>query len=679
MMAIRRSAMFPLILAAAVALCLHGCGRRATVYRGDFIDPVDIDLRDTVDEKISNLSDSLCLASGKDKVALHRKLAVAYRIVGTPESRLRSIEEIDAALRLAPDDPLLYVEKGLTRCAQRFTGDAVSCLKRAIEIDPGCFEAWYHLGRIHMDDYLENMCFIGKLRKAAACFRRAIAIDGTDEDALFDLGLLCLLDGLSAETSRCFSTGERLHPDSPRFPLLAAVSLLESDRFEDAAARFEKALSLMDEDERREYEDIRALLSDSDAAYYGNLDDNNRNDYNRRFWARNDPTPATPVNERLLEHYRRVFLSRELLSLPRMGREGPETVRGRTLIRYGVPTKIDYSLGVSTDGPFVIWNYITGDQQFRLYFEDEYLNGDYHIPINPKFQTLADITEGILQMVPQIYRYPVPFGDLPAALQWAQTRGPGESTRFEFSLALGSCPALESDGLCRLDLTFFDSDWNRFRTESFEARTDSLATIERSDARWYVLPFARDILPRELECITAIEITGGSPPVRAVRMQPLMMRGFHGRSLVMSSVRITLPGGAGLCSDVLDPIPLFRSGEPICVSYEAFNLKLDEERRARYRVSYSIIKAGPLEEHDGLRKTLSYIAASIRGSRRDEEAFITNSFERGTDLSSIEDSLQIDTASLGEGRYLLVLEIEDLVAGGTVSDQREFTVKEAAR
>lgn len=667
-----------LSLAALLAICQTGCGRRSNAYRGDFVDPGALDSRETVDEEISALRDSLRMENGTRRVELHRRLAVAYRIVGTPESRIRSIEEIEIALRLAPEDPLLHVEKGLTRCAQRFIGDAVACLEKAIEIDPGCFEAWYHLGRIRRDDYLKDMCFPEVLREATAFFRRANAIDGTHEDALFNLSFLSFLDGLSADAARYCSTGERLHPRSPRFPLLAATALLQSDRFEEAAVRFETALSLMDERERAVFEDIGPLLPREEGEYYGHLDDANRAEYNRKFWARNDPTPATPLNERLLEHYRRVFLAEELLAVPRMDLEGTCTARGTTLVRYGVPTAIDYNLGQGVDGPFVIWSYVTEDRLFRLYFQDEFLNGNYHIPIDPKFSMLADITEGILQMVPQMYRYPLPFGTLPAALQWAQTSGPGETTRMEFSLALPVAAVSAGDGRCALDLTFFDADWNRFLTESFAFDADSLREIERSGSAWLVATFERDLVPRELECTLALEIRGGLPPSRAVLTEPVLMRGFHGRSLVMSSVRITLSDPGGSCTSILDPMPMFERGSPACISYELFNLRRDNTMRARYRISYSIRAAGPLTEPQGFRRALAYIVASVTGGN-DGEPFITNSFERGTGDSYVYDRLQIDTGALGEGRYLIVLEAEDLISRTVVSEQREFTVLESGR
>lgn len=663
-----------LLATAGLAFCIAGCSAVGDAFREDFIDPAAFDRRGSIPAGIEALRDSVPGARGSALAGLHRRLAVAYRMEGTPSSRVRSIEEIDAALKISPHDPILHVEKGLTRCAQRFLGDAVSCLRTAIELDPGCFDAWYHLGMIRRDDYLRTLCFPAALREAADCFRRANAIDGTHEDALLNLTLLSMLEGRSDETSRCLLAGRRLYPDSRDFPLIEAVALLQSERFDEAAAVFELALSRMCRIERELYEDISPLLRGDEARRYLNLDPRNRSEYGRRFWAANDPTPATDLNERLLEHYRRIVLARRLLDVPRSGIDGPRTARGLALISYGLPERIEYDLGQGTDGPFVVWGYRIGDRLVRLHFQDEFLSGNYQIPIAPKFSIHADATAGILRSVPQMYRYPVPFEDLPVALQWAQTRGADGATRLEFSLALRAAAALERNGRCRIDLAIFDADWNRFLTESFSILADTLPVIERSGERWAVATFAVDAFPRELECTAAVEIRGGTPPSRAVRAEPVLMRRFHGRFLSLSSVRLTLPDARATRAGVLDPLPVYRRGTPLRVAYEIFDLRLDRSLTARYRLTYRITRNTP--EHEGFRKTLFYIVSTARGGPPDREPFITSSFERSAGDTSIRDLLWIDTAELRTGGYLLTLEIQDRVSGKLVSDAREFCVTE---
>jgi hypothetical protein len=97
---------------------------------------------------------------------------------------------------------------------------------------------------------------------------------------------------------------------------------------------------------------------------------------------------------------------------------------------------------------------------------------------------------------------------------------------------------------------------------------------------------------------------------------------------------------------------------------------------ARYRLTYSI---KPPPERDragsGLRKTLAYMKASIRGGMREQEPFISSSVEQSINTSDVFDILQIDVGSLEPGKYRLILEVEDLVGGSRAVEDRVFRVR----
>ena len=86
--------------------------------------------------------------------ALYRELAVLYRLQGTPRSRSKSIESIEKAIALEPDNPVNHIEKGITFYEMLFPGESEASFRRALDIDPGSFYAWYHLARIKKEEYL---------------------------------------------------------------------------------------------------------------------------------------------------------------------------------------------------------------------------------------------------------------------------------------------------------------------------------------------------------------------------------------------------------------------------------------------------------------------------------------------------------------------------------------------
>ena len=617
-------------------------------------------------------SDSLPVRSAED----HRRLAVAHRLAGTPRARFLSILEIDAALRIDPHNPRYHLEKGLTRYAQRFMGDAERSLKTAAALDPGCFSAWFHIGRIHLDAYFRTLCREQERRAAERSFRRANAIDGRHADTLFYLGLLALLEGRIPDTMEYAASGARLDPRNERFPLLAGACALHRGRFDEARRNFARASGLFSAAERAEFEDISALLTARDREIYLGLDEHGRLEYQRRFWVLNDPTPHSETNERLLEHFYRVFLARELLSLPLQGLSGTHTARGEALVRYGFPSSIACDLGSGTDGPFVIWRYEEGERRLTLYFQDEFLSGNYHIPIDPKYSGLAAVTEGVFRNLPQVYTFPVHYRDLPLAVQSAETRGARAATRLECSIAVPDTAFSGPRDSYRFALTIFDASFNRHQVKTIDVRPDTLAVLEKPGGRWRLLRIECELEPPALESTVVIEIWGGEPKSRAVHRETLVLRDYSGRFLELGSVRITLTDRDGFCGPVLDPLPVFGPGSIVCAACDIFNLRRDEFHRARYRITYSIRPcAGRAEPPPWPRGILSAIRAGVR-TGPEFAPVISNAFERGTADRDVHERVALDVGTLERGAYLLVIEVEDLVAKRRASGERGFVVSD---
>lgn len=644
-----------------------------TPIEEDFIDPEVIDEGSRIDSLIEDLLSKS--VSGPDDAALHRKLAVYYRILGTPYSRKMSLDEIDRAIRLEPDNPLNHVERGMTLYAMRFTGDAERSFREAARIDPGTFHAWFQLARIEKDKYLRNMCFNEHLEASIDYFKKAFNIDGSHEETLFNLAFLHMLRGMYGTSSGFSIKALEKYPANPRHYLMAGSLNLRRGRFSDSAGRFDQALNLMDEGERSVYEDVGPLLALHERESYYTFTEEKRKEYIRKYWIRNDPTPATPVNERLLTHYERVFLADELLTNRRLGLEGAETVRGISLISYGLPDKFLYDLGQWVYGPIVIWEYGNRGNPIRLYFQDEFLNGDYHIPVDPQFRHLAEQTRFNLDYVPQIYEYPVEYLPMPLLVQKAQSLGTEGRTRFDYSIAFPDSAIARPRESHSIVLSVFDFDWNRFLNNIYTFRPDTLTMMTRSEGSFYIFTFSVDIAYREFDCFFSFELSGGTPFRRGTWNEHCSIYDMGGGAMVPSDIRLALHGPRRECTQIIDPLPVYPAEGSICVSYDIYNLKLDVGNMARYRLTYMIRDPGIDEEElGGIRKTLYWIKRGIRGGDKEISPYISSTIEQSVNSPTARNDLKIDLGSLEPGKYLLVLLIEDLVGGEVASREKTFVV-----
>ncbi|MDZ7373255.1 MAG: GWxTD domain-containing protein [candidate division KSB1 bacterium] len=94
----------------------------------------------------------------------------------------------------------------------------------------------------------------------------------------------------------------------------------------------------------------------------------------QEFWARRDPTPGTPANEAMDEHYRRVQYANENFS---GFQEGWKTDMGMVYIVLGPPDDIERHPFDVDSKPYEIWYYYSINRQFI--FVDENGFGEYRL------------------------------------------------------------------------------------------------------------------------------------------------------------------------------------------------------------------------------------------------------------------------------------------------------------
>ena len=661
------------VLFVFLAGCSFAPGKK-TVVEDTFIEPITFEQREEVWEEIAELRDQI--QDDYDNADLHRRLAVLYRLAGTPRSRLLSIKEIDKAIELNPRNPRNYIEKGLTMLARRFMGEAEACFNRATELDPKYFEGWYQLGYMEQKEYMKTMCFPEHLKKSLRYYQKAHRVNRKDEDTLFRLSFLHIFRSMFKTARKYARKAIIAAPENPRNHLLLGAIYYHLKKFEEAHGEFSKAFELMNDSERGRYEDISPLLSGDTKELYLTSTIEKKRDWNRKFWIENDPTPSTEANERLLEHYKRVFLSQQLFTDPFLNLEGDDTDRGSALIRFGLPHKKFYDLGSGMVGAWVVWRYEFPDYSFNLYFHDEFLNGNFHFPIADR--TYGEGSIHLMKNVPQSYEFPIKYRNLPIRAEAAQFRGADDRTRLEISIAIPEPVLKMKKGKWNLLMTLFDSEWNRIFREQIAFKPDSLISIKKLYEDLMVYTFWVELLPRPLGCTCFIELVNDVTKDKGTWKYPFEIRNLYGRNLKLSNIKLTIPGKDRLCTGVLDPVPVYRNSEALCLTYQIYNLKKNESNQARYRLTYMIKSPG--EEYDGsessFRKTLSYMWSTITGKKDEEAPYISSTIEQSINQSMATDNLQIDLEALERGMYLLALRVEDLNSGEEIFEEKIFTVSD---
>lgn len=208
-------------------------------------------------------------------------------------------------------------------------GEGLGYLKAAVARDPTHPFLYYMMGRV-----LERR---GELAESASAYSRQIAVDPLFARARFDFGRVLFKQGHIDSATVIWRDLMEARPDFRSLcmhPLLEAyLNIGETGK---AHALIAEELRTLSDEARERVEDISLVAGPEEVAAYQHLAPEERAQFVRAFWQKRDPTPATPGNERLVEHYRRVVYV--LQNFSKDGRKWDR--RGDVYIRYGEPAHV---------------------------------------------------------------------------------------------------------------------------------------------------------------------------------------------------------------------------------------------------------------------------------------------------------------------------------------------------
>ena len=316
------------------------------------------------------------------KVAIRRKKQFPEAYIGLGRTYMRiknrmvdARQMLKEALKYDNKNAQIYYYLGLSYIEQSkrdpaaplYVMQARKAFQQATANNPRHPDAYYQLGLSFENPSRDY-------KKALSIFYRQLTVNPGHEDAVSHLGRCCFLTGQYREgvdllTQLIDLYGEAIPKYAHTVVALLNASYLNSQKlYKEAGNVYEQYIGSLNSVERRYYTDLIYVASEEEYLLYSRATDAEQTEIQRKFWASRDPDPATIINERLIEHYRRVIHAREHYA---RGRK-PWDRRGDIYIRYGEPDDLQHF--ILQAGEKALDNYRpTGDARIDVIRERNYI------------------------------------------------------------------------------------------------------------------------------------------------------------------------------------------------------------------------------------------------------------------------------------------------------------------
>ena len=255
-------------------------------------------------------------------------------------------EVLDEAEKLAPDIADIHYYRGRTygkirmalfrpRTAEREYRIQDASYRRAIALNPSHPDAFFQLGSI-IEEIREDP------ESAMGWYASQASVNPSHDEAVHRLAACAIESGAYqkgyAQLQRVSAAqGSAVNPLvgglAAQLEAYQYHTLDQHERAYRAMRRYVSVLSQIDPGKAALYQDLSIVASSKEADAFLEATEQEREELWRIYWAARDPDPTTRINERLVEHYRRLIYSRLHFST---GKD-PWDRRGEIYVRYGHP------------------------------------------------------------------------------------------------------------------------------------------------------------------------------------------------------------------------------------------------------------------------------------------------------------------------------------------------------
>lgn len=623
----------------------------------------------------------------------HDLLGEIYLRRGDIRGRWLATKRALRAVTIDPHEPQYRYNLAMIYRERGFGHNARVEFKKVLELDPKFWRALYQIGLLHEElgiKYESEQ----RHRRAAEALSQAYQIAPEEYQVLYHLGLNLGEIDQWEEAAGHLRTAIEIEPERYEAHLLLAVALHELGKLEEAERSYRAALERMTKEEQAPFKSLDFLVSEKELDA---LQSRPSEDFLRRFWKQRDPTPTTQINERRLEHYRRVAQANIHFAAPKLDLPGWKSKRGEFYIRYGEPAVKwrqmgEVMAGVGLIPPRWVWSYGEEGGEVSLIFADTFLNGEYNFPFPNKTwgpsdfrRSPATLAQRMIQSTPESYQHDYGGELLEYTYRTVEFRGPGGKTDLEVVYGIPN-PHLDFSPSGQMALAvverravLFDLDWNEVARSVEEQSFPVPPTQTTNPNRWVVEKAEFQVPPGEYWLALNIrdQKSGNLGIVKErVDVEPYDDQTLAISSLVLANEQFSAQGAERFQRGDFVVVPLlsrhFHASQPLLVYYEIYNLSADVWGRTWYQTEYTIDRLP--EKKRLLSKALSAITSPFASKGKWES--VSSSIEsRGTSATEI-GRLHVDMSAAVLGEYLLRLTVTDMNSGQRAEREVGFRLGE---
>ncbi|OGG55509.1 MAG: hypothetical protein A3F84_29685 [Candidatus Handelsmanbacteria bacterium RIFCSPLOWO2_12_FULL_64_10] len=574
--------------------------------------------------------------------------------------------------------------------------DARADIETVLKLDPHYADAYLLMGNWYADlkeDY----------GQAIPWYAKYIAMRPDDPEGRRRLSVAYLKVKDYGRVLETLSGFVQAHPDAVEVMPIVAQACVKQEKLDMALGFYQSYLSKIDPKERMLYEDIRLIASEEEAAEYARTPGAEQEAFLRRFWNGRDPDLSTPVNERLMEHCRRVWYSRQSFS----GGRQPWDRRGEVYVRFGEPDFQTSSRMLNTSQSLAVQR--VKERMALDIYGTEAIGETYLGPVFPVRSLAQDKGLGFSapDEHPEYYIGPetdqasrfaryAPMRVAARAIAVSPDFYAPEYDVAPFNFYFDLADFRGRDGRSALEVYY---GVPRAAARYVPAEDVTRLVVERQAA---LIPTASDTVYRAagelvyeapgnqgsegafVPDVVRLEVPAGTYRLEVrtrdrmtgrlgLYRKDIQVDAYGGKRLGVSDLELAWRVSEGQLRDKFSkgelrviPMPTrtYRKGQNVFTYYEIYNLKPDGEGQTKYQVEYVI---GQRE-----RGILSRLVGTFAGKREE----VTVGYE-GRGFREMEAAYkEIDLKVFEPGRYYLKVVVTDLNSGETAAKEASFGVVE---
>ncbi|MFC1553845.1 GWxTD domain-containing protein [candidate division KSB1 bacterium] len=491
---------------------------------------------------------------------------------------------------------------------------------------------------------------------------KALDLDPDNPEAIYNKGIV-LLDNyrLDEYISYCKEVLYN-NPDSKEAHLMLGLGYAEKSDFPLSDYHFQKAIALMDEDEREIYESIDLLKKRADPSSIKDVVSDNS------YWLKNDPLWITSFSERKLEHYCRVTEATLRFPNYRAGIPGYKTPRGEKWIKYGRPVEtnevMNLAIGLSAKR-YQYWIYedIVIAFEIRQHFPERGYENSRGLPHFPS--TEPSRYEDYMQYKPEGKAF-IPYVNI------LQFSGGGSETDLEiyYGIPLNRLLFELDDGQYyssyKTGTFLFDESWEKVVEDVIDCSGQfAEAEIDTAADAMAVSRFNTYVTPGSYNF--GFEVMDYYSDNTGIFRHSLIVEEFGRDSLQMSSIMLAndiyqIDPGGDVSRHNLEisgnPTHTFRVNQPVHIYFEIYNLFLmNEQGNNSYKVEYAISPTA--EDPKGLKKLIDMIWGGPKEEGISVAVDITSTGRDDFQMFRIDNTVSVT------GEYIFTIRVTDKTSGYT--------------